>query len=89
MKIILSLLVLAALSTACHKTPSDELADQKAVDARADVLNNYSNMLDAQAKREQEIDLKRSDAIDAANGNVAENAQQRDAIVANTIATVR
>lgn len=29
MKIILSLLALAALSTACHESPSDKLADQK------------------------------------------------------------
>lgn len=89
MKIILSLLALAALSTACHESPSDKLADQNATNARGDVLNAYSNTLDAQAKQEQEADQQRSNALDAASGNVAATTRQRDAIVANDTAAIR
>jgi hypothetical protein len=89
MKIIASFLALALLSTACHKSPSDKLADQNAAAARADVLRNYSNTLDAQAKQEQEKGQQRSEAIDRRFGNGGSTTQQRDAVVINGTAAVR
>lgn len=71
MKITLALLALAALTTACHKSPADKRADQQAADARTGELDNYSNLLDARAKRNQDNSQQGSDTGDATSDNIA------------------
>ena len=91
-----SLIIIGVLSTlplaACGKSASDNLAGrvENVADARADALENHADMLDNQAAEIRKTGEQRSDAIDAANQNVASMSQaQRDAIVANQAAAVR
>lgn len=90
----------AALAlTACIESPSDKLADRvenaadsraDALEANADVLRNQAARLDNRAETVRGTGESRSDAIEAADMNVAAMSQeQRDAIVANQAAAVR
>lgn len=101
MKTIVTLAALtAALAlTACSQSPSDKLADRvenaadsraDAMEADADVLRNQAARLDNRAETVRDTGESRSDAIEAADMNVAAMSQeQRDAIVANQAAAVR
>lgn len=84
---------LAALGLGgCNKSPSDKLADrvENAADARADTMEAQADMLDNRAAQVRKAGEQRSDAIEAADRNVAAMSQeQRDAIVANQAAAVR
>ena len=99
-KIITLGLVASALTLgACNKSPTDKLADrvENAADVRADATENQADalrdqakMLDNRAEMTRDTAESRSDAIKAANMNVANmSQQQRDAIVANQAAAVR
>ena len=101
MKTLVTMLAVAAVLplAACNKSPSDKLADrvENAADARADgmeanadVLRNQAAMLDNRADKARDTGESRSDAIQAADMNVAAMTQeQRDAVVANQAAAVR
>ena len=101
MKSIITLVALAAVLplAACNKSPSDKLADRvenaadtraDAMEANADVLRNQAAQLDNRAEKARDTGESRSDAIEAADMNVAGLSQdQRDAIVANQAAAVR
>jgi hypothetical protein len=65
---IIALLALVAFIAGCHGSPADKRADQQAADARANVLDNYSNLLDAQA-REKQDNRQNASAIDEAGGD--------------------
>lgn len=91
----LALLALAG----CNKSPSENLAGrvENAADTRADAMENNADALRDQAKAlDERADVvrdtgdSRSEAIKAADQNVAGMTQaQRDAIVANQAAAVR
>ncbi len=91
-------LALVALA-GCNKSPSDKLADrvENAADMRADAMENNAHALrerakalDNRAEVVRDTGDSRSEAIKAANQNVANMTQaQRDAIVANEAAAVR
>ncbi len=95
MGMALALLALAG----CNKSPSDKLADrvENAADMRADAMENNADALrerakalDNRAEVVRDTGDSRSEAIKAANQNVANMTQaQRDAIVANEAAAVR
>jgi len=101
LKSIITLVALAAVLplAACNKSPSDKLADRvenaadtraDAMEANADVLRNQAAQLDNRAEKARDTGESRSDAIEAADMNVAGLSQdQRDAIVANQAAAVR
>lgn len=100
MKTTAAVVLVAALAlTACNKSPSDKLADRvenaadnraDAMEANADTLRNQAAMLDNRAEKARDTGESRSDAIQAADMNVAGMSQeQRDAIVANQAAAVR
>lgn len=101
MKSIVALVAVAAMLplAACNKSPSDKLADRvenaadtraDAMEANADVLRNQAAQLDSRAETARDTGESRSDAIEAADMNVAGMSQeQRDAIVANQAAAVR
>lgn len=101
MKSVLTLAALAAVLplAACNKSPSDKLADRvenaadnraDAMEANADVLRNQAARLDDRADKARDTGGSRSDAIQAADMNVAGMSQERrDAIVANEAAAVR
>lgn len=101
MKIFLTALAVVAILplAACNKSPSDKLADRvenaadtraDAMEANADVLRNQAAQLDNRADKARDTGESRSDAIQAADMNVAGMSQeQRDAIVANQAAAVR
>ena len=101
MKSVITLVALAALLplAACNKSPSDKLADRvenaadnraDAMEANADVLRNQAARLDDRADKARDTGESRSDAIQAADMNVAGMSQERrDAIVANEAAAVR
>ena len=101
MKILLTALAVVAILplAACNKSPSDKLADRvenaadtraDAMGANADVLRNQAAQLDNRADKARDTGESRSDAIQAADMNVAGMSQeQRDAIVANQAAAVR
>ncbi|QQV79128.1 hypothetical protein H5J25_16570 [Sphingomonas aliaeris] len=98
---MVTLVAVAALLplSACNKSPSDKLADRvenaadtraDAMEANADVLRNQAAQLDNRAEKARDTGESRSDAIEAADMNVAAMSQeQRDAIVANQAAAVR
>ena len=101
MKSVITLVALAAVLplAACNKSPSDKLADRvenaadnraDAMEANADVLRNQAARLDDRADKARDTGESRSDAIQAADMNVAGMSQdRRDAIVANEAAAVR
>ena len=101
MKSIVALVAVAAMLplAACNESPSDKLADRvenaadtraDAMEANADVLRNQAAQLDSRAETARDTGESRSDAIEAADMNVAGMSQeQRDAIVANQAAAVR
>ena len=101
MKSNLNLMALAVMLplAACNKSPSDKLADRvenaadaraDAMEANADVLRSQAARLDNRAETVRDTGESRSDAIEAADMNVAAMSQdQRDAIVANQAAAVR
>ncbi|RZL73389.1 MAG: hypothetical protein EOP66_12690 [Sphingomonas sp.] len=101
MKSVITLVALAAVLplAACNKSPSDKLADRvenaadnraDAMEANADVLRNQAARLDDRADKARDTGESRSDAIQAADMNVAGMSQERrDAIVANEAAAVR
>ena len=100
MKTTAAVVLVAALAlTACNKSPSDKLADRvenaadnraDAMEANADTLRNQAAVLDNRAEKARDTGESRSDAIQAADMNVAGMSQeQRDAIVANQAAAVR
>lgn len=101
MKSVITLVALAAVLplAACNKSPSDKLADRvenaadtraDAMEADADVLRNQAAQLDNRAEKARDTAESRSEAIEAADMNVAGMSQeQRDAIVANQAAAVR
>lgn len=101
MKSVITLIALAAVLplAACNKSPSDKLADRvenaadnraDAMEANADVLRNQAARLDDRADKARDTGESRSDAIQAADMNVAGMSQERrDAIVANEAAAVR
>ena len=101
MKSVMTLVALAAVLplAACNKSPSDKLADRvenaadnraDAMEANADVLRNQAARLDDRADKARDTGESRSDAIQAADMNVAGMSQERrDAIVANEAAAVR
>ncbi|RZL82767.1 MAG: hypothetical protein EOP66_04565 [Sphingomonas sp.] len=101
MKTIIIAAAIAAILPlgACSKSPSDKLADQvenagdncaDAMEANAQDLRNQAGMLDNRADKARDTAESRSDAIKAADMNVANMTQeQRDAIVANQAAAVR
>ncbi|GAA3718478.1 hypothetical protein GCM10022268_28480 [Sphingomonas cynarae] len=101
MRSIITLVALAAVLplAACNKSPSDKLADRvenaadtraDAMEANADILRNQAAQLDSRAEKARDTGEARSDAIEAADMNVAGLSQdQRDAIVANQAAAVR
>ena len=101
MKSVITLVALAAVLplAACNKSPSDKLADRvenaadnraDAMEANADVLRNQAARLDDRADKARDTGESRSDAIEAADMNVAGMSQERrDAIVANEAAAVR
>ena len=101
MKTLVTMLAVAAVLplAACNKSPSDKLADRvenaadahaDGMEANADVLRNQAAMLDNRADKARDTGESRSDAIQAADMNVAAMTQeQRDAIVANQAAAVR
>lgn len=98
MKTVSPAAVIAALAraavplSACSKSSSDQLADrvENAADARADNLEMQADMLENRAAAVREAGEERSDAIEAADRNVAAMSQaERDAIVANETAAVR
>ena len=101
MKSVITLVALAAVLplAACNKSPSDKLADRvenaadnraDAMEANADVLRNQAARLDDRANKARDTGESRSDAIEAADMNVAGMSQERrDAIVANEAAAVR
>ena len=101
MKSVITLAALAAILplAACNKSPSDKLADRvenaagnraDAMEANADVLRNQAARLDDRADKARDTGESRSDAIEAADMNVAGMSQERrDAIVANEAAAVR
>ncbi len=101
MKIFLTALAVVAILplAACNNSPSDKLADRvenaadtraDAMEANADVLRNQAAQLDNRADKARDTGESRSDAIQAADMNVAGMSQeQRDAIVANQAAAVR
>ena len=100
MKSVITLVALAAVLplAACNKSPSDKLADRvenaadnraDAMEANADVLRNQAARLDDRADKARDTGESRSDAIQAADMNVAGMSQERrDAIVANEAAAV-
>jgi len=100
-KSVITLVALAAVLplAACNKSPSDKLADRvenaagnraDAMEANADVLRNQAARLDDRADKVRDTGESRSDAIEAADMNVAGMSQERrDAIVANEAAAVR
>jgi hypothetical protein len=100
-KSVITLVALAAVLplAACNKSPSDKLADRvenaadnraDAMEANADVLRNQAARLDDRADKARDTGESRSDAIQAADMNVAGMSQERrDAIVANEAAAVR
>jgi len=100
-KSVITLIALAAVLplAACNKSPSDKLADRvenaadnraDAMEANADVLRNQAARLDDRADKARDTGESRSDAIQAADMNVAGMSQERrDAIVANEAAAVR
>lgn len=95
---ILAIVAVAPLA-ACNNSPSDKLADRvesaadnraDAMEANADALREQAATLDNRADRTRDIGEARSDAIEAADMNVAGMSQERrDAIVANQAAAVR
>jgi hypothetical protein len=98
--LITALAVVAILPVAaCNKSPSDKLADRvenaadnraDAMEANADTLRNQAAMLDNRADKARDTGESRSDAIQAADMNVAGMSQERrDAIVANKAPAVR
>ena len=101
MKSMITLAALAAVLplAACNKSPSDKLADRvenaadtraEAMEANAQDLRNQAAQLDNRADKARKTGDSRSDAIEAADMNVAGMSQgQRDAIVANQAAAVR
>lgn len=101
MKSIVTLVALAAVLplAACNKSPSDKLADRvenaadnraDAMESNADALRNQAARLDDRADKARDTGDSRSDAIEAADMNVAGMSQERrDAIVANEAAAVR
>lgn len=101
MKNLITALAVAVILplAACSKSPSDKLAGRvenaadtraNAMEANADVLRNQAAQLDNRAEKARDIGESRSDAIQAADMNVAGMSQeQRDAIVANQAAAVR
>lgn len=77
---------------ACNDSPSEKLADrfEKAADRRADTLEKQADALKNQAESIRKTGDQRSDAILAADRNVATMTQaQRDAIVANQAPAVK
>jgi hypothetical protein len=100
-KSVITLVALAAVLplAACNKSPSDKLADRvenaadnraDAMEANADMLRNRAARLDDRADKARDTGDSRSDAIEAADMNVAGMSQERrDAIVANQAAAVR
>ncbi|HEU4959621.1 MAG TPA: hypothetical protein VFT56_04370 [Sphingomonas sp.] len=68
---IIALLALVTLSTGCHRSPTEKRADRQAADAQADVLDNYSNLLDVRAKQKQENQQQASDMEETAEDNIA------------------
>lgn len=89
---LVAIALVAVPLAACSKSPSDKLADrvENVADARADNLEAQADILDNRAHRVRQAGEKRSDAIEAADRNVAAMSQeQRDAIVANQAPAVR
>jgi hypothetical protein len=68
---IIALLALVALTVGCHSSPSEKRADQRVADARANVLDNYSNLLDAQAKEKQNNRQTPLETGDTGEDNIA------------------
>lgn len=100
MKAMVALIVSGGFAlSACGEDPSDKLADRveaaaenraDAMEANADALRNQAAALDRKADRTRDVGEARSDAIEAADLNVATMSQaERDAIVANEAAAVR
>ena len=101
MRTLITALAVAAVLplAACSKSPSDKLADRvenaannraDAMEANADMLRNQAAMLDNRADKARDMGASRSDAIQAADMNVAGMSQERrDAIVANQAPAVR
>jgi len=101
LKSIVTLAALAAMLplAACNNSPSDKLVDRVentadtragAMEANAEDLRNQAAQLDNRADKARKTGDSRSDAIEAADMNVAGMSQeQRDAIVANQAAAVR
>jgi hypothetical protein len=92
-KVMIFSVALCALSlSACSKSPSENLADrvENAADAQADAMENQANMLKAQAAEVRENGEQRSDAIEAANQNVAAMpAEQANAVIAGDAPAVK
>lgn len=97
--VVAGVLGMGLLLAGCGKDPSEKLADrvEAAADNRADTmeanaaaLRNEAALLEQRADRTRDVGDARSDAIEAADRNVAAMSQeQRDAIVANQAAAVR
>lgn len=64
-------LALLGLMTGCYRSPADKRADQQAADAQANVLDNYSNLLDARAKQKQDNRRHASDIDHPESDNIA------------------
>jgi outer membrane murein-binding lipoprotein Lpp len=89
---IFSAALCAVSLSACSKSPSENLADrvENAADAQADTMENQADMLKAQAAEVRENGEQRSDAIEAADQNIAAMpAEQTNAIVAGEAPAVK
>jgi hypothetical protein len=92
-KVIIFTVALCILPlSACSKSPSENLADrvENAADVQADAMENQAEMLKAQAAEVRETGDQRSDAIEAADQNVAAMpSDQANAIVAGEAPAVK